>query len=208
MRELIESVAFEARQEKKIDKRSGVSQRMPITCLEDVVSNAERRALLQHDSVAVPRPADLYAAVPSLTGKFELEYEGEMRGADNVARDVIRQATSKIFRKYFDSVPLQPVVQYFELGGTLKYPDHAPTDEIYSQFKDIQGLLDKTEALGISPHDDHALLVAGAEFILEGLYALKKISRNEEVGFHAEHRRAESQADASPPLGPRRRPLN
>src|SRR5437667_2444156 len=77
VREVIESIAFEARQEKKIDKRSGVSQRMPITCLENVVSNAERRALQNRETKSVVRFADSYAALPAITGKLELEYEGE-----------------------------------------------------------------------------------------------------------------------------------
>jgi magnesium chelatase subunit I len=208
MRELTEGVAFEARQEKKIDKRSGVSQRMPITCLETMVSNAERRALAAKEKVAVPRPGDLYAALPALTGKIELEYEGEVKGADNVARDVIREATARVFKKHFESVPVHPLVQWFELGGTLKYTDAAPTDEIFAQFKKIQGLLEKTQALGLKPKDEPALLVAGAEFILEGLYALKKISRSEELGYYAEKRPAEPVEEEPGRLGPRRRSLN
>ncbi len=209
VREVIESIAFEARQEKKIDKRSGVSQRMPITCLENVVSNAERRALLNKEPKAVTRLSDIYAALPSLTGKFELEYEGELKGADTVAREIIRAATAHVFKKYFDGVPLQPVVQWFELGGTLKVPDSAPSGAIYSQFKKIQGLLEKTQPLGIKPKDEVGLLVAGAEFILEGLYALKKISRNEEMGYHTEQRRVEpSEEEPGGYTPPRRRGLN
>ncbi len=208
VRELIESIAFEARQEKRVDKRSGVSQRMPITCLENAVSNAEQRALKNREELVVPRPSDIYSAVPSLTGKFELEYEGEMHGAENVARDIIRLATAKIFKKYFDGVPLHSLVQWFEIGGTLKYGAGAPTAELYEQFKKIQGLLEKTQALGCKAKDDPAMLVAGAEFVLEGLYALKKISRNEELGYHTEHRRAEPSTEEPSPLGPRRRPLN
>ncbi len=211
VREVIESIAFEARQEKKVDKRSGVSQRVPITCLENVVSNAERRALKNREQKIVPRPSDIYTALPSLTGKFELEYEGEMRGAENVARDIIRQASARTFKKYFDNVPLHSIVQWFELGGALKYPADASTEHLYGQFKKIQGLFDKTQSLGMKAKDEPALLVSGAEFILEGLYALKKISRNEELGFHAEHARpgrSESSTEEPTPLGPRRRPLN
>src|SRR5262245_12420819 len=94
VREAVEEIAFQARQESKIDKRSGVSQRLPISLLENVVSNAERRALLAGESIVVPRITDIYAALPAITGKFELEYEGELRGADNVARDVIRAAVA------------------------------------------------------------------------------------------------------------------
>jgi len=208
IREVIESVAFEARQDKRVDKRSGVSQRMPITCLENVISSAEYRALKNRENKIVPRPSDIYSALPSLTGKVELEYEGEVRGADNVAREIIRQATAKVFKKYFDNVPLHSVVQWFELGGTLKYSPGASTDELYAQLKNIQGLLEKAQTLGIKAKDDPALLVAGGEFILEGLYALKRISRNEELGFHVESRRAERTEEEPSPLGQRRRPLN
>ena len=208
VREVIESIAFEARQEKKIDKRSGVSQRLPITCLENVVSNAERRALKNREPKAVARLADVYAALPSLTGKFELEYEGELKGADSVAHEIIRAATARVFKKYFDGVPLHPIVQWFELGGNLKYAEGAPAEEIFGQFKKIQGLLEKTQPLGVKPKDDPAMLVAAAEFVLEGLYALKKISRNEELGYHVEHRRAEPPPEEPGPLGSRRRSLN
>ena len=85
--EVIERVAFEARTDKRIDRRSGVSQRMPISLLEGVVSNAERRALANGESPVVARVTDIYAALPSMTGKFELEYEGELKGADLANRD-------------------------------------------------------------------------------------------------------------------------
>jgi len=206
--EVIETIAFEARQEKKIDKRSGVSQRMPITCLENVLSNAERRALVNREDAVVPRLSDIYAALPSMTGKFELEYEGELKGADNVAREIIRQATARVFKKHFDGVPMHGIVQWFELGGTLKYPEGAPTAAVHGELKKIQGLLDKTEPLGIRNRDKPAVLVAAGEFILEGLYALKKISRNEELGYHVEHRRPEPVPEEEEGPVRRRRPLN
>jgi magnesium chelatase subunit I len=208
LREVVESIAFVARQEKRVDKRSGVSQRLPITCLENVISSAEYRAVKNHENKTVPRPSDIYTAMPSLTGKVELEYEGEMRGADNVARDIIRQATARVFKKYFDAVPLHSLVQWFELGGTLKYSPHAPAEELYGQFKKIQGLLEQTQHLGIKAKDDPTLLVSGAEFILEGLAALKRISRNEELGYHGERQRAENQTEEPGPVGHRRRSLN
>jgi len=208
LREVVESIAFVARQEKRVDKRSGVSQRVPITCLENVISSAEYRAVKNHESKTVPRPSDVYTAMPSLTGKVELEYEGEMRGADNVARDIIRQATARVFKKYFDGVPLHSLVQWFELGGTLKYSPHASAEELYGQFKKIQGLLEQTQHLGIKAKDDPTLLVSGAEFILEGLAALKRISRNEELGYHVEQQRAEKQAEEPGPVAHRRRSVN
>src|SRR5579871_4297343 len=97
IREVVERVAFLAREDKKIDKRSGVSQRLPISVLENVISNAERRAVRSGEKMIVPRIGDVYAALPSITGKLELEYEGEMRGADTVARELIRTAVAKTY---------------------------------------------------------------------------------------------------------------
>ncbi len=208
MREVIEAIAFEARADKRVDKRSGVSQRMPITCLENAVSSAEYRALKNRETKAVPRPSDIYAALPSLTGKLELEYEGELRGPDTVAREIIRQAMAKVFKRYFDNVPLHSVVQWFELGGALKYSPQSSSEDLFQQFKKIQGLLEKTQSLGLKAKDDPCLLTSGAEFILEGLYALKRISRNEELGYHTEHRAPEKSDEEPTPLSPRRRPLN
>ena len=81
VREVVEEVVFQARSDQKIDRRSGVSQRLSISCLENVVSNAERRAVAAGETEVVARVTDVYAALPSITGKFELEYEGELRGA-------------------------------------------------------------------------------------------------------------------------------
>src|SRR5207249_10836448 len=102
VQQVIERIAFAAREDKKIDKRSGVSQRLPISCMENVISSAEQRSLRNDEKIVVPRIGDIYAALPAITGKLELEYEGEMRGADNVAHDLIRAAIAKTFDGYFD----------------------------------------------------------------------------------------------------------
>ena len=101
VREAVEELAFQARQDRRVDKRSGVSQRMPISVLESVVSNAERRALAAGETPVVPRVIDLYAALPSMTGKLELEYEGELKGADQIGRELIRAAVSTVFDGHF-----------------------------------------------------------------------------------------------------------
>src|SRR6185436_11552198 len=100
VREVVEEVAFQARADQKVDKRSGVSQRLPITVLESVVSNAERRAMLHGEAPAVPRVSDVYTSLPALTGKIELEYEGELKGAEQVARELVRQAVATVFDGY------------------------------------------------------------------------------------------------------------
>ena len=111
MREIVEQIAFSAREDKKVDKRSGVSQRLPISTMDLVISNAERRALLHNETLVLPRISDLYAALPGITGKLELEYEGEMRGADTVVREILRVAIGKIFDQYFGETNTQQIEQ-------------------------------------------------------------------------------------------------
>jgi magnesium chelatase subunit I len=211
IREIVEEVAFRAREDKKIDKRSGVSQRLTITCLENVVSNAERRALHARENIVVPRVSDVYAAMPSLTGKFELEYEGELRGAETVARELIRAAVAKVFTRYYEGVNLQQVIQFFDLGGSLKITDTAPSADALAELRKIQGLLDKVGALGVKDKDPAPMLVSAAELILEGLHAHRRITRTEERGYTAEkkpERAAQAQAGEEAPPGRMRRPLN
>jgi magnesium chelatase subunit I len=191
IREVIEQLAFSARDDKRIDKRSGVSQRLPISVLENALSNAERRALLAGETLAVPRVLDVYAALPAITGKLELEYEGELKGGDAVARELIRLAVGKVFTRVFEGESLSPIVQWFELGGTLKLEETTPSAEMVRQLGNIQGLLEKTKLLGLGASEPDAVRASAGEFILEGLYAHRRISRNEETGFAAEAKRRE-----------------
>src|ERR1700682_6001230 len=120
IREVIEQIAFEARDDQRIDKHSGVSQRLPITVMESVVSNAERRALLTGEEQIAPRIADLYAAIPSMTGKMELEYEGEQIGANRIARDLIKRAAGEIFEGYFVGIDFAGTIRWFDEGNNLR----------------------------------------------------------------------------------------
>jgi magnesium chelatase subunit I len=185
VREVVEEVAFQARADRKIDKRSGVSQRLPITTLELVVSNAERRALANGEGVAVPRVTDVYAALPSITGKFELEYEGELRGAEQVARDLIRSAVGTVFTGVFDGVDTRRVVEWFDLGGTLPLGDTISADELLARTKGVQGLRELADHTGLPPGAPAPLVASAIDFVLEGLYAQKKIGRSEERGYSA-----------------------
>jgi len=191
IREVVEQLAFSAREDKRVDKRSGVSQRLPISVLENVVSNAERRALVAGEPVAVPRVLDIYAALPSITGKLELEYEGELKGADVVARELIRLAVGKVYTSHMEGESMSSIVQWFELGGSLKLDESVSSTEAVKQFARIQGLMEKAGKLGLGASEPDAVRAAAAEFVLEGLYAHRRISRNEEAGFTAEARRRE-----------------
>ncbi len=188
IREVVEQVAFSARSDKKVDKRSGVSQRLPISTLELMVSSAERRALIHSESLVLPRISDLYAALPGITGKLELEYEGEMRGADTVVHELIHAAVGKIFDRYFSGVDTQQIEQWFKLGGTVKLDDNQATTAALADLKQIHGLLDKLSPLGIQPADTPQKVVAAAEFLLEGMVAHRKLSRSEERVFAAQEK--------------------
>jgi len=206
IREVVEEIAFQAREDKRVDKRSGVSQRLPISALENVLSSAEQRAVRSGDASSVARVSDVYAAIPAMTGKFELEYEGELRGAENIARELIRAAVGKTFTKYFTGANFQPVVQWFELGGELKVPANASSAELMAQLKKIQGLFDNLPALDVGAKDDPAIVVSAAEFMLEGLWAHKRVNRSEERGYFADARKANDPRDPREPSGrlPRR----
>src|SRR5262245_38911232 len=183
VREVVEEVAFQARADRKIDKRSGVSQRLPITTLELVTSNAERRALSHGEKMVVPRVSDLFAALPSITGKFELEYEGELRGAEQVARDLIRSAVGSVFTSMFDGVDTKKVVEWFDLGGSLPLSDTAGSEDVIARARGVDGLRELAERTGLRPGASASAVASAIDFVLEGLCAQKKISRSEERGY-------------------------
>jgi len=196
VREVIEHAAFVAREDKRVDKRSGVSQRLPISAMENVISNAERRAIRSAEKLVVPRIGDIYAAMPAITGKLELEYEGELKGADHVARDIIRVAVARTYDRYFHANNMNQIVQWFDLGGEIQLRDSVGAQEMLHKLRGIQGLLDKLSALGLSGKEPSEVLVSAAEFVLEGLYAHKRIGRSEErlftAGEKAPHREKQS----------------
>ncbi len=204
VREIVEEVAFQARNDRKIDKRSGVSQRMPISALESVVSNAERRAFVHNESPVVPRVIDIYAALPSMTGKFELEYEGELKGAEHVARELVRGAVSTVFDGYFPDADMRQVIEWFDLGGTLNLGDTISADGVVAEARRVQGLLELAQRTGTPPDAPAPTLAAGVDFVLEGLYSQKKIGRTDDRGYHGSDpgRRREQPQQRTPVLTP------
>ncbi len=185
LRETVEQIAFEARDDQRVDKHSGVSQRMPITVIESVVSNAERRSLLTGEKEIVPRVADIYAAIPSMTGKMELEYEGEQIGASRIAKDLIKRAAGEIFEGYFVGIDFARTVQWFDEGNNLRLADTASTEECRKLLDAVPELIETALIPFDFKRSNKALVVAACEFVLEGLYAGNKISRTEEGGYTA-----------------------
>jgi magnesium chelatase subunit I len=179
VREIVEEIAFQARGDQKVDRRSGVSQRLPITALENVVSNAERRAILNGEPAIVPRVSDIYASLPSLTGKIELEYEGELKGAEVVARDLVRAAVANVFDGYATLADANPVIAWFEQGGTLDLSDTTSAEGLTEATAQVDGLPDVVRAIGGASRLPPPTRAALIDFIFEGLCALKKISRTD-----------------------------
>jgi len=181
--ELVERIAFEARTDKRVDKKSGVSQRLPISVLENVVSNAERRAIATKEKSVVPRVSDVYAALPAITGKLELEYEGELQGADTVAKDLIKRASGNTFESRVGGANVDDIVHWFDEGGALKISADERSEALLKGFSVVPGLLDLLDRVGLAGKKDPAHLVAACELVLEGLVAEKRISRSEELGY-------------------------
>jgi magnesium chelatase subunit I len=177
--EVVERIAFEARTDKRVDRRSGVSQRLPISVLENVVSNAERRTLVTGEPEVVPRITDVYAALPAITGKLELEYEGELIGGHHIARELIRRAADATFRERAGGADTDDIVMWFDAGGALQVADDVSADAVYKGFETVPGLAQVVRNTGLARKGDAAVGAAACELVLESLVARKKISRSD-----------------------------
>ena len=181
--ELVERIAFEARDDKRVDRRSGVSQRLPISVLDSVVSNAERRTIVTKERAVVPRVSDVYAALPAITGKLELEYEGELQGSEAIAKDLIRRAAGKTFEARVGGANVDDIVHWFDEGGALKITPDERSEALLKGFSVVPGLLDLVDQVGLAGKKDPAAMVSACELVLEGLVAEKRIARSEDLGY-------------------------
>jgi len=194
MAEVVERVAFLAREDKRVDQRSGVSQRMPITVMESIVSSAERRALVLGEEWAVPRVGDLYASLPAITGKMELEYEGELQGAEKIARELISASAGETFRSRAGGVDVEPIVEYFEEGGALQVSPDAAAEACVRGFETVPGLLEAVETVGLAGGDAlSGVRAAACELVLEALVDEKRISRTLGGGYRRARHEGPSQ---------------
>jgi magnesium chelatase subunit I len=213
-RELIEEVAFAARKSEFVNQSSGVSARMSISLLENVLSNMERRAILNGEAAAFPRITDLHAAVTAVTGKIELVYEGEQQGAEIVARKVVGEAVKEAFRRRFpdpspprkkkkrqeqedeDDIPARPekpapspyqaVLAWFSKGNTVECSDAAPQAEYVAGLEAVDGLA--AVASRFLPADvsgERDGRAAVMELVLEGLHQHSMVSKLEHEGSTA-----------------------
>jgi len=196
--EVVEEVAFQACDDACVDKHAGVSQRLPITLLEAVVSNAEQRSLRSRVRSATARVSDLYAALSAVTGKLELEYEGELKGGEAVAREVVRRAIGQTLTRRLGSTSVDASVAWFEGERSLLVPDGIGADGQLALYGEVPGLLDAARAVAEGAVEPDAV-AAAADFVLEGLVARRAIARSEERGYVA------ADPDLATAGGPRRR---
>ncbi len=181
IKQIVEEIARAARSSKDIEQSSGVSARFSITCMESLISSAERRALMNNEKVICPRASDFMYTFPAMTGKMELSYSGEERGADMVAKRLVRQAMRIVFNEYFGHDDCQSTIDWFHLGNqTFAITDTLSARELIAQSEKVRGLVGRVKAyLKQEEIDRPEVLASGIEFMLEGLYAHKMLSKTE-----------------------------
>jgi len=195
-REIIEQAAFEARKSEYVDQKSGVSARLTISAMESLISNAERRAILVGDRCVVPRICDLAHALPGMTGKVELVFEGEQEGPMKVSKALVGKAVREVFKRYFPD-PLErrikhqgesrqvedgeygKIISWFESGNKVEVADEMPIDRYFNELDKVKGLRELTKNhLKLSESNKYQLASA-MEFVLDGLHQSSKIAKDE-----------------------------
>jgi magnesium chelatase subunit I len=195
-REIVEQIAFEARKNEFVDQKSGVSARLTIAAMENLVSNAERRAIASNDPCIVPRICDLPHVLPGMTGKIELVFEGEQEGAVKVSRALIGKAVRETFRKYFPD-PLKKhqrqtpegrspedqeygkIIQWFEAGNKIEIADDIPLETYFKELDKVKGLREITKKHMKLSEENRYELGSAMEFVLDGLHQNSKIAKDE-----------------------------
>ena len=189
MKEIVEETARLARQSAAVNQQSGVSVRMSIANIENLVSNAERRGLLLGEPVAVPRVSDLQHLAASSRGKLELTMSEEDGQEDRVIDKFVGEAVKNIFESYFDVKTFRTLVEWFEAGNTILVGDQSPSSEYGKKLaaapvlkKEAIQLMDKTRPEDLPPNGDEAMLASAVEFILEGLHVENRLNKNRKAG--------------------------
>jgi magnesium chelatase subunit I len=199
--EIVEEIGFQARKSEFVDQNSGVSARMSISAMENIVSNCERRALGSGEKRALPRICDLYAAVPAIAGKIELVYEGEREGVIAVARRILGQAVQATFKRSFpdayaskpvrskgsrpgpgtkdaplDDSAYKPVLDWFARGSRVEITDAMTSADYARALEQVPGLRLIAEQNLKPPAEELPLAM---EFVLEGLHQNSLIARED-----------------------------
>ncbi len=189
VREVVEETAFQARRSEFVDQASGVSVRLPIALLENVVSSAERRALAFGTARATVRVTDLFAAESAVAGKVELVFEGEREGPRAVAERLIGLAASVVFQRHFPAPyakptsrrqeesaepedVYKPIVDWFAAGNTVVVNDAKDDDRAVLAVPHLAAIVRRA-----IPKIDDADVPAACELVLEGLHQSSLLSK-------------------------------
>ena len=184
-KDLLEQISFEARKSEYVDVKSGISARMSITAYENLLSTAERRALLAGDEHTSVRLSDFIGIIPAITGKVELVYEGEQEGADFVANELLNSAIKTLFPDYFPKVeklekqgeetPYDDLISWFFNGDGFELLDDFNDTTYKTKLDEVKPL--DTLIADYQPEIDPKDVYFEKEFILWGLTQFKKLSK-------------------------------
>jgi len=187
--EVIEEISRLARTSPHVNQQSGVSVRMSIANLENVVSNAERRALVNGESWIIPRVSDLGFAASSSRGKLELAMNEDDGHEDKLIHRIIGEAVKNIFGLHFDVREFRPIVEFFESGQNVEIGDMLPTKAVLERIAKVPGLRKRAEEISLALLPDlkdrdarDAATASAGEFILEGLHVHNKLNKATKTG--------------------------
>jgi magnesium chelatase subunit I len=186
VKDLIEQIAFEARESEYIDKKSGVSARLTISAYENLISNAERRMLLNGETKTFVRISDFLGVIPAITGKIELVYEGELEGPGKVANILLGKAIKTLMLNYFPDPeklkkakavnPYADIINWFATGNTISLVDELSLEEYISALESVPGLKTVIKTFHKTLSKNQQILLM--EFLLHGLSEFSLINKS------------------------------
>jgi magnesium chelatase subunit I len=185
LKEILAQITFEARASNEINQSSGVSVRVTINNLESIISNAEKRAVINGDTEIVPRVSDLHSLYASTAGKIELEYVGEDKKEDDLIERLVNRAVLKVFDRLVKLDDLKRVAGYFEEGWGVEVSDTAPAGDYLDALHQVPGLREAIEQLGT--FETPGLMATASEFIFEGLHLHQKLNKERQGGRFSYH---------------------
>jgi magnesium chelatase subunit I len=185
LKDILAQITFEARGSNEINQSSGVSVRVTINNFESLISNAEKRAIINRDSEIVPRVSDLHSLYASTAGKLELEYVGEDKKEDDLIERLINRAVLKVFDRYIKLDDLKLVTGYFEDGWGVEVSDRSPASDYMDALREVPGLREAVNQLGA--FETPGLMATASEFIFEGLHLHQKLNKERHGGRLAYH---------------------
>jgi magnesium chelatase subunit I len=185
LKDILGQITFEARASNEINQTSGVSVRVTINNFESIISNAEKRAIINGENEIVPRISDLHSAYASTAGKIELEYVGEDKKEDDLIERLVNRAVLKVFDRYMKIDDLKRVIAYFEEGWGVEVSDRSPASDYMDALREVPGLREAVNQLGA--FETPGLMSAASEFIFEGLHLHQKLNKERQGGRFAYH---------------------